>query len=155
MVTITVTLLAHRTNTKTNTISIFVQRHFIYVRTSPALLAYSVSDASLVDVCRSCTSETVVRAVIYSNDGYIKRTQIKRDIEERMGHTTCLYIVFTCGLILCCAACCFPCFQKVNPKLDEMSLSQQVQDLHPDPTTNAYSFTVIVTTTINETKIGQ
>jgi hypothetical protein len=131
-----------------------VSRNFIHVRTSPTLLTtYSSADESLLNVCRSYTSsdKNVVRAVIYSKEGFDQRTQIKRDTEERMGRTTCMYIVLTCGLILCLAPCCFPCCKSINPKLDEMALCQQVQERYRTNTKNdssidTYTFT---TTDVN------
>lgn len=139
----------------------FNARNFIHVRTLPAqLLVYSSSDESLLNVCRSYTSDNVVRAVIYSSEGYRQRTQIKRKVEKHMDHTTCTFIVLTCGLILCCAGCCFPCYTKINPKLDEMSLCQHVQEQYikiqnnDDTSGTIYTFTentvTVIDTTIHE-----
>lgn len=120
---------------------------------------YSYSNESLKHVCQSYTTSSesvVVRAIIYSTKGFAKRTQIKQDIEESMGRRTCLYIVLTCGLILCLAGCCFPCYKKQNPQLDEMSLSQKVQhDIKNNTShenTETYTFTTMNPTTAMEDK---
>jgi hypothetical protein len=107
---------------------------------------YASSDESLLGVCRTYTasSEQVQRAVLYSRDGYDQRTRIQRNIQQKMDHTTCTYIVLTCGLILCFAPCCFPCFQQINPKLDELSLCQQVQQQQDQSSSSkdiTYTFT--------------
>ena len=135
-------------------------RNFVLVRTSPMLSTFSYANESLMHVCQSfMTSEPVVRAIIYSTEGFAKRTQIKRDMEQIMGNRTCGYTVLTCGLILCLAGCCFPCYQKMNPQLDEMSLSQKVQEQSDnkkhnshDEHTDTYTFTAVDSITAMKVK---
>jgi hypothetical protein len=124
-----------------------IKRKFAHVRTVPKITSiYASADKSLVGVCRTyaASSEQVLRAVLYSLDGYNQRAQIQRNIQQRMDHTTCMYIILTGGLILCCAPCCFPCFQQINPKLDEMSMCQQVQQQQDQSSSSkdiTYTFT--------------
>jgi hypothetical protein len=108
-------------------------RNYVYLRTTPSLSTYYYTNQSLIDCCKECTSSShVVSAIVYNNDGYIKRIKIKHQFEKDITNSTCKWIVLTCGLVLCCA-CCFPKWcNRSTVSLSEENYCKELNKLYPN-----------------------
>jgi hypothetical protein len=124
--------------------------YFVSVRTTPSLSCYYCTHPSVIELCRrSCTqlnneSNNIVNAIVYSKEGFQARTQIQHQIEKEIHQSSCIWILVTCGFVLCCGCC--PCCQQDVHKLNETNYCTHIAQMYPDKIQSSETFSKVVTT---------
>jgi len=106
--------------------------HFVFVRTVPPVSTYFVRDShDLLAFVRDSKDCEASKAILYSSEGFAKRSLIKRDVEKKVEKRSRRLCFLTCCFAICFAPCCPRCDKDV-PKLNEDYYCSQMKKEYPD-----------------------